>query len=322
MHRRHLLAAGASLALVPHAAAQPAWPERPVTIVVPFGPGTAPDIMARLAAPTLSARWGQPVVVQNLVGAAGTLGVDRVARAAPDGHTLVLAGDAAIVVRVSMSPRLPYDPQRDLAPVMLVGRTTNVLVVSSETPYRSLADIVAAARARPGSVTFGHIGAGTSQHIGGAMLAQMAGVQLTDVAYNDMGTQALDVQAGRVAMSFMGSVTALPKVRDGSLRALGVSSPARLGALPDVPSVAEQGLPGFDASAWFALYAPAATPAPTVARINADMKVALADAEVLRRFDTLGVDVVASTPEELARTIAAEIPRMRAVLRAAGIQGE
>ncbi len=322
MNRRQFLAATGSLAVAGGAAAQPAWPDRPVTIVVPFGAGTAPDLMARAATPTLTARWGQPVVVQNAPGAAGAVGVERVARAAPDGHTLVLPGDAAIVVRVSMTPRPPYDPQRDLAPVMLVGRTTNVLVVSSQTPYRSLADIVAAARAQPGSITFGHSGPGTSQHIGGEILAQMAGVPLNGVAYNDLGAMAIDVQSGRVTMSFMGSVLALPRVRDGSLRALGVSSPARFAALPDVPTVAEQGLPGFDASAWFALYAPAGTPAAIVARINADMRAALEQPEVRGRFDTLGVQLVAGTPEELAQTIATEIPRMRAVLRAAGIQGE
>lgn len=322
MNRRHFLATAGSLALAGGAAAQPAWPDRPVTIVVPFGAGTAPDLMARAAAPTLTARWGQPVVVQNAPGAAGAVGVERVARAAPDGHTLVLPGDAAIVVRVSMTPRPPYDPQRDLAPVMLVGRTTNVLVVSSQTPYRSLADIIAAARARPGSITFGHSGTGTSQHIGGEILAQMAGVPLTGVAYNDLGAMAIDVQSGRVTMSFMGSVLALPRVRDGSLRALGVSSATRFAALPEVPTMAEQGLAGFDASAWFGLYAPAGTPAAIVARINADMRAALQEPEVRSRFDTLGVQLVAGTPGELAQTIATEIPRMRAVLRAAGIQGE
>ncbi|WP_198376078.1 Bug family tripartite tricarboxylate transporter substrate binding protein [Neoroseomonas rubea] len=321
MNRRGLIATTGSLALAGHAAAQPAWPDRAVTIVVPFGAGTAPDLMARLAAPRLSARWGQPVVVQNVVGAAGVVGVERVARAAPDGHTLVLPGDAAIVVRISMTPRPPYDPQRDLAPIMLVGRTTNVLVVASQTPYRSLADIVAAARAQPGTITFGHAGTGTSQHIGGEMLAQMAGVRLTGVAYNDLGAMAIDVQSGRVTMSLMGSVNALPRVRDGSLRALGVSTPARFAALPEVPSIAEQGLPGFDASAWFGLYAPAGTPAAIVARINRDMRAALEQPEARSRFDTLGVDLVAGTPEELARTIATEIPRMRAVLRAAGVEG-
>ncbi len=325
MNRREILAAGAA-ALVAGAArpasAQAAWPDRPVTIIIPFGPGTSQDVIARLAAPILTARWGKPVVVQNVTGAAGTIGVERVARAAPDGHTIVLAGDAAIVVRVSMTSRPPYDPQRDLAPITLVGRTPNVLVVSAEAPYRTVADIVAAARAQPGSITFGHAGPGTSQHIGGEMLAQMAGVQLTGVAYNDPAAQIMDVQTRRVTMSFQSGVVALPKVRDGSYRALAVSSATRLPSLPDVPTVAEQGLAGFEASAWLSMYAPAATPAPIVQRISEDMRAALNDADVKRRLDELGVVLVASTPEELGATIAREIPRMRGVLRAAGIQGE
>ena len=325
MNRRNILAAGAAALVASRAgpaAAQAAWPDRPVTIIIPFGPGTSQDVIARLVAPILTARWGKPVVVQNVTGAAGTIGVERVARAAPDGHTIVLAGDAAIVVRVSMSPRPPYDPQRDLAPITLVGRTPNVLVVSGEAPYRSVADIVAAARARPGSVTFGHAGPGTSQHIGGEMLAQMAGVQLTGVAYNDPAAQIMDVQTRRVTMSFQSGVVALPKVRDGSYRALAVSSATRLPSLPDVPTVAEQGHAGFEASAWLSMYAPAGTPAPIVQRISEDMRVALNDADVKRRLDELGVVLVASTPEELAATIAREIPRMRGVLRAAGIQGD
>jgi tripartite-type tricarboxylate transporter receptor subunit TctC len=325
MNRREILAAGAAALVASQArpaAAQAAWPDRPVTIIIPFGPGTSQDVIARLAAPILTARWGKPVVVQNVTGAAGTIGVERVARATPDGHTIVLAGDAAIVVRVSMSPRPPYDPQRDLAPITLVGRTPNVLVVSSEAPYRNVADIIAAARAQPGSITFGHAGPGTSQHIGGEMLAQMAGVQLTGVAYNDPAAQIMDVQTRRVTMSFQSGVVALPKVRDGSYRALAVSSAARLPSLPDVPTVAEQGLAGFEASAWLSMYAPAATPAPIVQQISAAMRGALNDPEVKRRLDELGVVLVASTPEELAATIAREIPRMRGVLRAAGIQGE
>jgi tripartite-type tricarboxylate transporter receptor subunit TctC len=325
MNRREILAAGAAALVAGQArpaAAQAAWPDRPVTIIIPFGPGTSQDVIARLAAPILTARWGKPVVVQNVTGAAGTIGVERVARAAPDGHTIVLAGDAAIVVRVSMSPRPPYDPQRDLAPITLVGRTPNVLVVSSEAPYRNVADIIAAARARPGSITFGHAGPGTSQHIGGEMLAQMAGVQLTGVAYNDPAAQIMDVQTRRVTMSFQSGVVALPKVRDGSYRALAVSSATRLPSLPDVPTVAEQGLAGFEASAWLSMYAPANTPAPIVQRISEDMRTALNDADVKRRLDELGVVLVASTPEELAATIAREIPRMRGVLRAAGIQGD
>jgi tripartite-type tricarboxylate transporter receptor subunit TctC len=211
---------------------------------------------------------------------------------------------------------------RDLAPIMLVGRTPNVLVVSSASPLRSLADLLAAARAQPGALTFGHAGPGTSQHIGGEMLSQMAGVQLSGVAYNDPAAQILDVQTGRVTMSFQSGVVALPRVREGVYRPLAVSSPTRLAVLPDVPTVAEQGLPGFDAQAWLGLYAPGGTPAPIVARINADVRAALDTPELRAKLEELAVVLVASTPAELAAVIEAEIPRMAGVLQRAGIRPE
>lgn len=299
-----------------------AWPDRPVTIVAPFGPGTSQDVLARLLAPRLQAAWGQPVIVNNIVGAAGTIGVDRIAKAPPDGTTLVLAGDAAIVVRVSMSPRPPYDPQRDLAPVTLLGRTPNLLVVSNENPARSLADLIAAARARPGTVTFAHAGTGTSQHIGGELLAQLAGVELTAVAYNDTAAQILDVQNGRVTMGFQSGVVALPRLRDGAWRALAVSSTTRMSVVPDLPTVAEAGLPGFDATAWLAIFAPGGTPAPVVAQLARDMVAAMAAPDMRARMTDLGIEYVGGGPAELRDLVAREIPRMAGVLQRAGVRPE
>lgn len=316
--RRVLLALAGCLGLLAGPAA--AWPDRAVTIIAPFGPGTSQDVLARLLAPRLQAAWGQPVVVNNVTGASGTIGVDRAVKAQPDGYTLVLAGDAAIVVRVSMSPRPPYDPQRDLAPVSLLGRTPNLLVVSNDNPARSLADLIAAARARPGELTFGHAGTGTSQHIGGEMLAQMAGIELTGIAYNDPAAQILDVQNGRVTMSFQSGVVALPRVRDNAWRALAVSSAARMTAVPDMPTVAELGLPGFDAAAWLAIFAPARTPAPVVAQIHRDVIAAMAVPELRARMAELGIEYVGSTPDELRDLVTREIPRMAAVLARAGIK--
>jgi tripartite-type tricarboxylate transporter receptor subunit TctC len=314
------LAAGAAALL----AARPAFafPDRAITIVSPFGPGSSQDVLGRLLAPKLQAAWGQPVVVNNVTGAAGVIGVDRVAKAAPDGHTLVLSGDAAIVVRVSMSPRPPYDPARDLAPIALLARTTNVLVVAPSVPARNLAELVAMARARPGSVTFAHIGQGTSQHIGGELLAQLAGVEMTAVAYNDGGAQLQDVLQGRVSFSFASVVTALPRMRDGSLRGLAVSGPARSPAAPDIPTVAEQGFPGFDARAWLGMLAPAGTPAPVIARIHRDVSAAMGEADVRARLADLGVDLEVSDPEAFRDLIQREIPRMAGILQRAGIRPE
>jgi len=321
--RRLLLAAGLGLMALasPLAPAAHAWPERPVTIIAPFGPGTSVDIAARLLAPKLQAAWGQPVVVTNVPGSAGIIGVDRAVRAT-DGHTILLSADAAIVVRISMAPRPPYDPRRDLAPISLLGRTTNILVVANNFPATTLAELVAAARARPGSVTFGHAGNGTSQHIGGEMLAQMAGVELTGVAYNDGAAQIQDVLTGRVTMSFQSGVVALPRLRDNAWRALAVSAPQRMAAAPNVPTVAEQGYPGFDAVAWLGVLAPASMPAANVARVHRDVVAALAEPEIRARLTDLGVDIVGSTPDEFRALITREIPRMAGVLSRAGIRPE
>lgn len=286
--RRLLLAA--CLGLMALAPAAHAWPDRPVTIIAPFGPGTSVDIAARLLAPKLQAAWGQPVVVTNVPGSAGIIGVERAVRAT-DGHTILLSADAAIVVRVSMAPRPPYDPRRDLLPVSLLGRTTNILVVSNSFPARNLAELVAIARARPGSV-----------------------------AYNDAASQIQDVLTGRVTMSFQSGVVALPRLRDNAWRALAVSAPARMAALPDLPTVAEQGYPGFDAVAWLGVLAPASMPAANVARIHRDVVAALAEPELRGRLAELGVDVVGSTPEEFRALIEREIPRMAGVLGRAGIR--
>lgn len=316
MQRRALLA---TAALLP-TAARAAWPERTVTIVVPFGPGSSQDVLARLMAPHLTRAWGQTVVVNNVVGAAGTIGVDRVAKSPPDGLTLTLTGDASIVVRVSMNPRPPYDPVADLAPISQLGRTPNILVVSNATPYTSLAQVVAAARARPGALSFAHIGAGTSQHIGGELLNQIAGIELNGVAYNDGGAQLQDVIAGRATMTFASVVTALPRLRDGSFRALGVSSPERVPAVPEIPTIAEQGFPGFDAVAWLGLFARAGTPGEVVTRIQADCVAAMAQPDVAARLADLGVQVVGNTPDQLATLVRNEIPRMAAVLQRAGLR--
>lgn len=317
--RRAALAAPALL-LAGHA--QAAWPERSINLVVPFGPGSANDVIARLTAPHLSRAWGQTVVVNNVVGAAGTIGVDRVAKSAPDGLTLALTADAAIVVRVSMSPRPPYDPLTDLAPISQLGRTPNILVVSNATPYTSLAQVVEAARARPGTLSFAHIGAGTSQHIGGELLNQLAGIELTGVAYNDGGAQLQDVIAGRATMTFANVVTAVPRLRDGSFRALGVSSPERIPSLPEIPTIAEQGFPGFNAVAWLGLIARAGTPADVLARIQRDMAAAMAQPDVAARLSDLGVQLVGSTPEQFAALIRSEIPRMAGVLERAGLRAQ
>jgi tripartite-type tricarboxylate transporter receptor subunit TctC len=325
-HRRWALArlfallACAIVALLP-APLRAAFPDRTVTIVVPFAPGNAADVMARLLAPKLAAAWGQAVVVQNQPGASGAIGVERVVRSPPDGHTLAMTGDAAIVTRVGMTPPLPYDPRRDLAPVTLLARTPNLLVVRPEGP-KTLGEFVAMAKAAQGRLNYPHAGPGTSVQVAAEMLKQMAGFEATGVGYPGMLQLVQDLLAGRADFAFVTAVAVAGQVREGRLRALGVSSPERLAAFPDVPSIAEQGYPGFDTSAFFGLVAPAGTPAAVTARIQADVVAALADAEIRARLDGLGAILIGNTPEAFAALIAADIPRLGAVLRRAGITGE
>jgi len=311
-----------ALALLLAPTAARAWPDRPVTIVAVFGPGSSQDVLARLLAPKLQAAWGQPVVVQNVTGAAGVIGVDRVAKSAPDGYTLAMTGDAAIVVRVSMAPKPPYDAVRDLAPISQLVITPNILVVAPSVPAQSLAELVALARSQPGRLTYAHAGNGTSQHIGGALLGQLTGTDLTGVAYNDSAAQSQDVLAGRVTMQFGSVVTQMPLVRDNRVRALGVSSSNRVAAAPGIPTIAEQGFPDFAAVAWLALMAPGGTPAPIVAKIHADTVAALRLPDIQARLAELGVETVGNTPAEFAALIAREIPRMAAILEKGGLRAQ
>ena len=317
-----LRAALATLCLV-LLAARPAaaWPDRPVTLIVPFAAGSAFDIVGRLMVPRLSASLGQPVVVQNVGGAGGSIGVERAVRAT-DGHTLLLSGDAAIVVRPSMTPPLPYDPQRDLTPILQVAVTPTVLAVPASSPIRTLADLVAAARAQPGSLTYGHPGPGTSIQIGSEMLRQMASIELTGVAYTGVPQMMQDLLEGRIAMAFTQAAVAGPQIREGRLRVLGVSSARRLDAMPDVPTIAEQGFAGFDVVAWTGFFAPARTPPAVVEQVARATAEALADPTVRDRLAGMGTIVTALGPAEFAALIAREIPRMGAIVRAANIRAD
>ena len=315
-----VLIAAALALLTVASSARAAWPERPVTLVVASPAGGPVDAVARLVGPGMAASLGQPVVVQNVPGAAGVVGVERLVRSPPDGHTLALSGDAAVVVRTSMEPRPPYDPRRDLAPVSLLAAAPNLLVVAGDFPAPDVQGLVALARARPGALGFAHTGPGTSQHIAGELLRQMAGIDIVGVSYNNPGAQVQDVLAGRVAMTFASAATALPRVRSGDWRALGVTSAERIAAAPEVPTVAEQGFPGFAAAAWFGLLAPAGTPPGVVERAHRAAVAALRAPDLEPRLRELGIQPVGSAPAEFAAHIEREIPRMAAVLEGAGLR--
>lgn len=296
-----------------------AWPERPVTLVVPFGAGASPDILARLLAVQLAAHWGHPVVVQNLPGASATLGIDRVAKAAPDGYTLGFTGDGAMVVRVSMDPPIPYDPRRDLAPVSLLVRTRNLLMVHPAVPVTSVPELVALARSAPGSLAYAHSGIGFSTHLGMEMLKQAASIDITAVPYAAEGPMYADLAQGRVQVMIGSGPGAIDRVRAGQLRAIAVTSRDRAPALPTVPTVAESGFPGFESAAWFALVAPARTPAEVVARVQRDAVAALESPALRERLEAMALVRVGSGTAEFAALIPAEIDRMAGVLQALGL---
>jgi tripartite-type tricarboxylate transporter receptor subunit TctC len=301
-------------------AAQPKWPEREVRLIVPLpAGGSGGDAIARLMAEKLNETWGQPVVVENIPGSAGSIGIGRLAQSQPDGYTLALSGDAAIVVNVSLYKSLTYDPVKSLAPIIRVGRTPNILVVNAEKGPGSLKDLVAQAKAKPGSITFNSNGYGTSQHIGFELLKKAAAI---DINHTPSRTSPLpDVLGGHITASFMNIAVAMPNVSAGKLKALGVSGTERSAAAPDVPTVAEQGYPGFNAVAWFGLFAPAGTPGEIISKVNADAAKALTDPAFRKRLTDLGVQIDGKdTPESFATFIKAEIPRVAELLKDTGIK--
>jgi tripartite-type tricarboxylate transporter receptor subunit TctC len=277
-----LLAAAAAAA----ALAQPAWPSKPIRIVVPFAPGSAPDSMARLLAPSMAESMSATVVVENAPGAGGTIGVDRVAKAAPDGYTLVFSGDAALVLSGSYGVNPPYQTLRDLVPIAQLVVTPNVLVVTNELPARSVQELVALVKSQPGTFSYASAGIGLSQHRAGELLNSMAGLDMVHVpsSTNPMP----DVIAGRIQVFFANIANALPLVRDGKVRALAVTSLGRASAAPELPSVSESGLPGFESLSWFGLLAPAGTPPAILQRLEAEALKAVNLPVMKERLTTMG----------------------------------
>ncbi len=303
-----------------NAAAQASYPEQAVRILVGFSAGVAPDVTARLLADQLSSAWGKPVVVENVTGAAGNIATARLAKAAPDGHTLGMIGNGSLVFSPSMYDKLGFDPLKDFAPISQVFVAANVLVVPHDVPAKSLPELVALARARPGALTYAHAGAGTSQHLAAELFKSMERLDIRPVAYR--GTTALlpDLLAGRVTLSFANVVNVMPLVREGKLRAFAVTSVKRSATAPGLPTMAESGYPGFEAVPWFGLMAPAGTPGAIVERLHRDAVRILALPDVRKKLNDLGLDVIASSPAELAAVIEREIPQWAKVIKQAGIK--
>ena len=301
------------------AAAQSNYPDKPVRIIVTFVAGSATDITARIVAQRLQETWGVPVTVENIPGAGGAVGAERLAKAAPDGSTLGWLANGALTIVPALQTNLSYDPTRDFAPVSQVVSMASILAVNNGVPAKSLQDLVALARQQPGKLSYASPGVGTPQHIGGELLKSMAGIDVVHVPYR--GAQMEDVMGGRVAMTLQNMAAILPLVRDGRLRGLAVTSLNRSPVIAELPTVAESGYPGFEATSWFALVAPAGTPAPIVAKLHRDVTRLAAQDEMRERFAKLGLDTVAGPPGELAGIIKADIAKWAKVIADAGIKG-
>jgi tripartite-type tricarboxylate transporter receptor subunit TctC len=300
--------------------AQSAYPDQPVRILVGFTPGTAPDVTARLVADEFSKTWGKPVVVENVTGAGGNLACDRVAKAAPDGHTLVMCGNGSLVIGPSLYDKLPFDPVKDFAPISRVFISANILVVPPNVEAKSLAELIAFAKANPGKLTYGHAGVGTSQHLAAELFKYSAKIDIRPVAYR--GTTALipDLLAGRIDVVFGNVVNMLSLMKEGKVRGFAVTSLKRSAVAPDLPTMAESGYPGFEAVPWFGLMAPAGTPQPVIDKVHRETVRVLALPEVRKRLEQLGLDVVGGTPQEFADTIRKETPEWATMIKAAGIK--
>jgi tripartite-type tricarboxylate transporter receptor subunit TctC len=320
LDRRSLLALPA---LLPGAAlAQAPWPSRPMRIIVPFPPGGYVDTLARPLAARLPATLGQPVVVENRPGANGNLGADLVAKAAPDGYTWLMSSSGPLAGNQFVYAQMPYETRSAFAPTSLLVNTPKVVVVNRGRPWQSLAELLAAARAAPDGLRAGSAGNGSSLHLALELLKQQSGTQILHIPYRGAAPAVTDLLAGQIDLLVDNLPNILPQIRDGAVRALAVATPQRLPQLPDVPTTAEAGLPGFVFGSWFGLAAPARTPAEIVARMSAAVDAALREPEIGGRMAEQGAQVIGGTPEAFAAFIAAQTPLLEALIRGANIRAE
>ena len=305
------------LAAAPLVAQAQNWPDRPIKIVVPFGPGGFTDVAARILQKELGASLGQPVIIENKPGAGSTIGTAEVANAKPDGYTLAMISTTH-VISPHLYKQMPYDPIKGFTPVMKLAEGPYVLVVHPSLPAKNVAELIALARAQPGTIDYASSGNGSAQHLVGALFNSSAGVKLNHVPYKGSNQAMNDVIAGNVKVSFVGVPNALPNLANGKLRALGVSTAKRYAELPEVPTIAESGVAGYDATVWLGLLAPAGTPREVVQKINAEIGKVLSTPEARKLMASAGVDVSVAGSEEFGRLLASELDRWGKVVRETG----
>ena len=311
----------AALLFLPCIAFAQSYPARPVRIIVPYPPGGATDVMARTVALKLNESWPQPVVVENKPGASGTVGSEIVAKSAPDGYTLLLQGTQH-AINLSLYKQLPYDTLRDFAPVAYIASAPFLLVLHPSVPANSVAELIAYIKARPGGLNYGSSGVGGGAHLAGEIFKTSAGVQLIHIPYKGAAPAMADLLGGQVTMVFDPIPTSITQVRAGRIKALAITSAKRSALMPELPTVAESGLPGFEVSAWFGLYAPVAVPKDIVARLNADVNRVLQLPEVKEKFAALGAESMIMGTDQFAVHLRAEIAKFAKAIKDSGATAE
>lgn len=300
------------------AQSNPPYPAKPIRMIVPSSPGSGPDIMARAIGQALTESLGQPVVIDDRPGAGGIIGSEAAAKSPPDGYTLIMSNAGAHTVNASLYAKLPYDPIRDFATVTLVAMAPNILIVPPTLPARSVKELIALAKAKPGELTFGSGGNGSTAHLSGELFKSMAGINIVHVPFKGSPGAVIAVIAGQISMAFPNIPPALPQVRSGKLKALAVTTAKRSVALPDLPTVAESGLPGYEATAWFGVLAPAATPLSIIAQLNAAIVKSLLTREMRERLIAEGTEPVGNTPEQFAQIVRNDIAKWAKVVKSSG----
>ncbi len=296
------------------------WPSRPIRLVVPFTPGGTTDILARVVGQKTTEALAVQVLIDNRPGAAGIIGAEAVARAKPDGYTILLATNGILAVNASLYTKLPYDPVKDFAPITLVATVPSLLVVNPGQPIRSVKELIAVARAKPGDLRYGSSGTGGAPWMAVETLKLMAGVDIQEVPYKGAAPLTTDLIAGEIALTITGIPALISHVRSGKLRGLAVSSAKRSAAVPDLPTIAEAGLPGYEVSTIYGLFAPAGTPGEFIAKLHAAVSNGVRQPDVMERLSAEGAEPDGGPPEELARLIRAEIPRWAKVVKASGVK--
>jgi len=318
MQRVHRIFAAIALASLAGMAQAQAWPSKPIKWVVPFAPGGTTDILARTVGEKLAVALGQPVIIENKPGAGGGVGAEFTAKSAPDGYTIMGGTISTHAINASLYKSLPYDPVKDFVAITLIARVPNMLVINPSVPAKDVKELIALLKANPGKYSFASSGNGTSQHLSGELFKSMSGTDMQHIPYKGSPPALQDVVGGQVAMTFDNITTALPLAKAGKLRALAVTTAKRSSVAPDVPTLAESGLPGFEVGSWQGVFAPAGTPPEIVKRLNAEIVKALNMPDVRDKLSGLGAEIVADSPEEFSALVKAEVAKWADVVKKSG----